>query len=115
MTLEAGLNTILSPLATNKVWAVEAPQNTKGSYIVFEETSERRVYSHGGYSHLSERWFQFYCFGDTYDAAKTLAEQVIDTLEIWNGVQAAFLDGKSDTFEVTTNKFLCLLSFKFWY
>ena len=93
-TYLAGANT-----TANNFYLLRATQEPTTPYGVVFKVSPGKDYTHDG-SGLSRTRMQCSCFGDTYFAAKTLADEVITAMEAWpdseSNVQAVFLENESD-------------------
>jgi hypothetical protein len=116
-TFEASLFTQLKTGVTgvsNRVYAIIAPQTVTAPYLVYTPISPGRAYTHGGYSHTAAR-YQISCYAATAKAASDLADSVVSTLEGWNGVQAAFLDGRIAGHEADIGMYHVHVDYLLWH
>lgn len=96
-----------------KVYAVNAPNGIKPKYIVYEQVSGGRQYTHDGYAGLKRPRVQISCYAKTYEDAKDLATKVTVAMENW--VYTVFQSGESDAFEENTGLYNVPVDFLIWY
>jgi hypothetical protein len=103
MSLKASLYTYLSTYAgltaligTRIYPSGDVPQGPVIPYCVYSRPNSERVYSHQGFSSLTDDNLQINCYSTTTLSVEAIEAQVIAAIEAWpatNGsVQAAFVD-----------------------
>lgn len=110
----------LKNLASGKVYAMRAPQNVQGDFIVFQRTDSDRWRDINGPSGMAQAFIQIDCYSATYYGAKTLGESVENILDGFRGtvyygtnspqdsisVAGISLQNDVDLFEQTEEPFL---------
>lgn len=95
----------ITALISTRIYPGVGPEGMTSSYAVYSVVSRRRVYSLGGFSHLTEYRVQVSCFAQLplvsgEPRAQAIAEQVIAAMENWpatnSKVQSCLQDGQED-------------------
>lgn len=101
-----------------QVYAVRVPTGIKPPYIVFFRVSSERVYTHDGADELQRPRFQIDCYGDTYEAARSIANQVIlalHQLSATSYIKVAQIDDEQDEFDEQARLYRVILDFYIWH
>lgn len=107
-------DTVISSLVGTRIYPSAAPQNTIRPYCVYQLVNKPHIYSHSGYSGLSQLKVQLISYGDSYQDAKQVAAAVTSLMESWpgsQGCQSAFQSNESDSFEKETNFYRVITDF----
>ncbi len=101
----------------NRVYPNFGPAGATRPYLVYKLISPGRVYSHDGFSQLSNSRYQVSVFADTYSSAKSTAKQVKEGFEGWKTttVSGIFLTGEMDLYEEDTKIHHIPLDFFVWH
>jgi hypothetical protein len=83
--VEYAIHSLLQGLASGKVYALQAPQNTAAPFIVFQRAGGERYRSIAQPSGLARVQIQIDCYAADYYAAKSLAASVEDILDGYAG------------------------------
>ena len=113
MSLETELKTYLRAyaglvaLVGTRTYPSKAPQEVAKPYCVFLKGGNKRVYSHQGFSGISQAVLEINCYAETHLQAKAVADQVTAAMEAWPEVnasaQSVFQENEQDlTFEDST-------------
>lgn len=86
VVMERGLFELIENLAPGKVYALQAPQHETGPFLVYQNPSKDRWKSFDGSANVAQKKIQIDAYAQSYWAAKTLAQQVEDTIVDYSGV-----------------------------
>ena len=131
MTIESVLFTRLTgyagltALIGKRLYALVMPQ-AKGTEkklpcIVFQEISNKHIYSHSGESNLARSRYQFSCYDKTFAGARAVARQLQSALSAWSdmtvtpAVSVCFLDAEIDLYDSTLETFRAVRDFVIWH
>jgi hypothetical protein len=78
----------LYALVSNRVFAVEGPQDIKKPFIVFTLVSAPRAKNSQGPSYVAMSRYQFDCYATTTTACKNIAEKLRLALDGWRDLSA---------------------------
>jgi hypothetical protein len=97
-----------------------APGSATDPYGTITKVSPGKNYTHNdhGANSLFETRMRCSCYGSSYQQVKTLADEVIEEMEAWAGVetkvQAVFLASEVDLYEEESKTHQVALDFTVW-
>lgn len=112
MAIEGEIKALLAPLASGGCYPVRAPQNRPTPYIIFQVISSVPDVSLDGPTGLVRRRVQVDAYGDTYEAVKTMEQQISAAM-----AGAAFTNVPlmaRDLDEQETKKYRVSMDFSIW-
>jgi len=130
MLIEQALMTYLlaqsgiTSLVGQRIYFVQAPQDTETPYIVVTKVSGVREHSHDGSSHLAHPRFQFSVFATTYSSAKSIASALQTALQGYSGtmggesgvsVGATFYENEMDFYETESQLYHVPVDYIIWH
>lgn len=87
----------LKELCSGKVYALRAPDNTVGDFIIFSRTDTENWRSINNPSGIAQATIQIDCYGKTYYTTKAIASSVETILDGFSGVVPYGSNSPQDT------------------
>ena len=118
--VERGFYTLIAALASGKVYAMKAPQNVQGDFIIYQTIDSDRFRSINNPSGIAQAIIQVDCYSNDYLSAKELRAELEETLDGYSGrvsygsdspqdfvdIEGISLQNESDVFDQTDEPFL---------